>query len=87
MSIVLTKNVKANKSVTSGAGNIHLVRNPNYVPNMKERERVCEDRTRWLPKSYMSCFERTVTGAGKHTYTMLYMTNCVCLLLGEKFIF
>lgn len=37
-------------------------------------------------RDYTSCFERAVIGAGKQTYNMLYMINCLCLLLGERFI-
>lgn len=38
-------------------------------------------------RNYTSCFERAVVGACKQTYIMLYVINCLCLWIGEKFIF
>lgn len=39
-----------------------------------------------LPRGLHKLFAISVMGAGKLTYTVLYVIDCLCLLLGEKHI-
>lgn len=69
-------------------GDTVLGRNPSCVLRQERKgQSLLKRKKGGYQRDYINCFERVVANAGKQTYTILYMINCLYLLLGDTFSF
>lgn len=73
--------------VTINPGETDLGRNLTMFKGGKKRTTFIKTEKEGLLKGLCTLLWKTVIGAGKQTYAMLYRINCLYLLLGEKYIF